>query len=750
MKKITSFLMNSVIALFLVAGISGSLNAQTELLVNNGFDDGLNNWELWNSGTTTGELTLDETSKIDGPNSAHIKIVSGGGEGWTLGFAQGINGGVKAGKKYVIKYKAVASEPVTIHQMVQEADSPWGAVHSTELALTTEVQTLVDTFEVTADVNCNFVFQIGDIGTAEIWLDDIYLTELEGNPEPEPGELLSNNYFDDGLNNWEMWNSGTTTGEMTLDSTSKIEGKYSVHIKIVSGGGEGWTLGFAQGINGGVKAGKKYVIKYKAVASEPVTIHQMIQEADSPWGAIHSTELALTTDVQELVDTFEVTVDANCNFVYQIGDIGTAEIWLDDIHLIELEGGEPEEGELLLNNYFNDSLNNWQLWNSGTTTGEMTLDTTSKIEGKFSVHIKIVSGGGEAWTLGFAQGINGGVKAGKKYVIKYKAVASEPVTIHQMIQETESPWGAIHSTELALTTEVQTLVDTFEVATDASCNFVYQIGDIGTAEIWLDDIHLIELEGGGPGPEPGEILQNNYFDSGLDFWQLWESATTHGEVNIDNSSKLEGVNSAHLKITDGGGEAWTLGFAQGIQGGVTKGSKYVIKFMAVASQETQFNAMVQQTNDPWGPIYSIDVNVGTEAVTVVDTFEVTTTENCNFVFQFGNIGSAELWIDDVHLILISGPNAIIENNTTFLSLEQNFPNPFCNSTTIAFSLAKAEKVDISVFDISGKMVKQVSNKVFTAGNHKLNIDLGDYPGGIYYCRMSTSHGAETIKMVSLK
>ncbi len=564
-------------------------------------------------------------------------------------------------------------------------------------------------------------------------------------------ELLTNNGFDDGLNNWELWNSGTTTGELTLDSTSKIDGTYSAHIKIVSGGGEGWTLGFAQGVNGGVKEGKKYVISYKAVASEAVTIHQMLQETDDPWGPVHATELSLTTDVQTLVDTFEIAADANCNYVFQIGDIGAAEIWLDDIHLTEIEGSNPPGGdELLVNNGFDDGLNSWQLWNSGATTGELTLDSTSKIVGTYSAHIKIISGGGEGWTLGFAQGVNGGVKEGKKYVISYKAVASEAVTIHQMLQETDDPWGPVHATELALTTDVQTLVDTFEIAADANCNYVFQIGDIGTAEIWLDDIHLVELTGGGPEPDPGELLLNNYFDLGLDPWQLWNSGTTTGDAEIDNSSKLEGENSVHLRITNGGGEDWTVGFAQGIADGVIKDSKYVVKFMVVASEQTQFNAVVQQADGPWGAIYSKDVNVGTEPLSVVDTFEVSATEKCNFVFQFGNIGSAELWIDDVHLIKISGHDAIAENSDSYFTLDQNYPNPFVSNTTISFSLKKSEKVGINIYNLKGELVKVVSNKVFSEGRHKVDVEMASLPSGIYYCKMDAGRNSKIVKMVLVK
>ena len=50
----------------------------------------------------------------------------------------------------------------------------------------------------------------------------------------------------------------------------------------------------------------------------------------------------------------------------------------------------------------------------------------------------------------------------------------------------------------------------------------------------------------------------------------------------------------------------------------------------------------------------------------------------------------------------------IKNNTSInseFSLEQNVPNPFDNQTTINYSLPKGANASITIFDLSGKLIK---------------------------------------------
>jgi hypothetical protein len=59
---------------------------------------------------------------------------------------------------------------------------------------------------------------------------------------------------------------------------------------------------------------------------------------------------------------------------------------------------------------------------------------------------------------------------------------------------------------------------------------------------------------------------------------------------------------------------------------------------------------------------------------------------------------------DAHLIFRSGTTA------TEFALYQNEPNPWTGTTTISFDLPEGGKVKLSLFDLTGKMVKVIEGE----------------------------------------
>jgi hypothetical protein len=59
------------------------------------------------------------------------------------------------------------------------------------------------------------------------------------------------------------------------------------------------------------------------------------------------------------------------------------------------------------------------------------------------------------------------------------------------------------------------------------------------------------------------------------------------------------------------------------------------------------------------------------------------------------------------------------------SLFQNFPNPFNSSTSIGFFISENFLVNLSIFDISGHLVKELVNENLYAGFHVFNWDGKD-------------------------
>jgi hypothetical protein len=70
------------------------------------------------------------------------------------------------------------------------------------------------------------------------------------------------------------------------------------------------------------------------------------------------------------------------------------------------------------------------------------------------------------------------------------------------------------------------------------------------------------------------------------------------------------------------------------------------------------------------------------------------------------------------------------------------PNPTTGSTALTFTLPRAASVSISVYDVSGRQLRQVANGSYGAGTHATSWDLLDRDGnrvsrGIYFVRLAT-------------
>jgi hypothetical protein len=84
-------------------------------------------------------------------------------------------------------------------------------------------------------------------------------------------------------------------------------------------------------------------------------------------------------------------------------------------------------------------------------------------------------------------------------------------------------------------------------------------------------------------------------------------------------------------------------------------------------------------------------------------------------------------------------------------LNQNYPNPFSNQTTISYHLNRTTNVELLVMDISGRVVRQLVNTAQESGRHSVTIDAGDLPAGVYFYQLKTADkSVQTKKMIIRK
>ncbi|MCX6271794.1 MAG: T9SS type A sorting domain-containing protein [Bacteroidetes bacterium] len=100
---------------------------------------------------------------------------------------------------------------------------------------------------------------------------------------------------------------------------------------------------------------------------------------------------------------------------------------------------------------------------------------------------------------------------------------------------------------------------------------------------------------------------------------------------------------------------------------------------------------------------------------------------------------------------LMGPSSVFTpDGLTAISLQQNVPNPFSQSTRIKYFLPDNQYVLLEVRDISGKKVETLINGPETAGTHTFEWRSDNLPGGIYYLVLNTGHLKETREMVMVK
>lgn len=96
-----------------------------------------------------------------------------------------------------------------------------------------------------------------------------------------------------------------------------------------------------------------------------------------------------------------------------------------------------------------------------------------------------------------------------------------------------------------------------------------------------------------------------------------------------------------------------------------------------------------------------------------------------------------------------------ESPEAVASLGQNYPNPFNPVTTVPFSLARAERVRLRVYDTAGRFVRLLLDEARDAGPATVVWNGRDaagreVPSGVYFVRLETGNYAETRKLVLLK
>jgi hypothetical protein len=84
------------------------------------------------------------------------------------------------------------------------------------------------------------------------------------------------------------------------------------------------------------------------------------------------------------------------------------------------------------------------------------------------------------------------------------------------------------------------------------------------------------------------------------------------------------------------------------------------------------------------------------------------------------------------------------------TLRQNYPNPFNPATRISYTLPRAVRVTLKVFNILGQEVATLVDELQSAGEHVTSFDGGRLASGVYLYRLQAGEFTSSHKMVLMK
>ncbi len=147
---------------------------------------------------------------------------------------------------------------------------------------------------------------------------------------------------------------------------------------------------------------------------------------------------------------------------------------------------------------------------------------------------------------------------------------------------------------------------------------------------------------------------------------------------------------------------------------------------------------------------------------------VLTTELNTYTETLSLTGTYEFYVSVQYLGVEGSPSETVsfaypyvsnpqEDNTPVLvtCLDGNYPNPFNPTTNIAFSLAKAGKAKLSIYNLKGQLVKSLVNGQLAEGRHTvvwngLDENNRSVASGMYFYRLESGSYRAVKKMLLMK
>ncbi len=234
----------------------------------------------------------------------------------------------------------------------------------------------------------------------------------------------------------------------------------------------------------------------------------------------------------------------------------------------------------------------------------------------------------------------------------------------------------------------------------------------------------------------------------LQFTEEFPTASTHRlyvDVSVEN---FDGVSASAFSMQSGSNR---LSFVNWIPAGGSLGDVLFSPVIRDGAEELFFGVLVSEAFAGTGATLGrlvFDVS-GAEPMEITEDHFVLTVGDVLLDAPEGNMVLATM--ESVFARTLDPAMARVYHDR----LEQNFPNPFNPTTTLSFSLKNATNVNLTVYDVAGRRVRELVNEHRDRGAYKMVWDGQNDAGqtvasGVYFYKLVAGSFTDTKKMTILK
>jgi photosystem II stability/assembly factor-like uncharacterized protein len=252
----------------------------------------------------------------------------------------------------------------------------------------------------------------------------------------------------------------------------------------------------------------------------------------------------------------------------------------------------------------------------------------------------------------------------------------------------------------------------------------------------VDSLHVWAVAFSDVSPYPGHVLHTS--DGGVT-WETQADPDQSEMWNVSMQDTLNGWICGYYRTT-GYGALWHT--TDGGQTWARTLTSYSTDLLAIKAA-----AQTVLATSSWGLVLR-STNGGTN-------WTADTSGTDNIMFGLAIAGPNQAWIagDGGAILHWQGGATAISDHTPPLPGTYSlgaYPNPFNPLSVIELNLPRAQRVRLSVFDIQGRLVTVLADRMVSAGMQRFTFDGSTLASGIYFARAESGDYVKTVRVMLVK